>query len=340
MTGFNCLAGRVRACLRFNSHARMASSLGRFTGVGISADAASAKVASSAANLFQSPAWGSFFALRGLLSHKALRWFGAVEGTSVTRAREPIFNVPVVIFVVSAVLAAVHIASGWLSEITQFALILDFAFIPAREISWIDPNILADLAKNPPAGTDEAAIAQHQLAVYLNAYESARPWTFITYAALHVGYLHLILNLVVLLAIGTPVARRLGVPRFLLLFAAGAAGGALMNLAVHPTSVSPLMGASAAISACWGAAARFAFDPGARLGGPGVTLRASLANRTVVTFTLAWFLTNALSGLGANPSVLANTAIAWDAHIGGFLVGFLGFALFDRPQNQGATPPA
>ena len=258
----------------------------------------------------------------------------------MTRAREPIFNIPAVIFAISAALAAIHVVSDWLPETTQFALILDFAFIPAREISWIDPSILADLAKNPPASADEGAIAQHQLAVYLNAYESARPWTLITYALLHVGYLHLILNLVVLLAIGTPVARRLGVPRFLLLFAAGAAGGALMNLAVHPSSVSPLMGASAAISACWGAAARFAFDPVARLGGPAATLRASLANRTVVTFTLAWFLTNALSGLGANPSVLANTAIAWDAHIGGFLVGFLGFAVFDRPQIQDAAPPA
>jgi membrane associated rhomboid family serine protease len=283
---------------------------------------------------------GLFFCAARLVKPLSLALFGAVEGTSVTRAREPIFNVPAVIFVISALLAAIHIASEWLSETAQFALILDFAFIPAREISWIDPNILADLAKNPPASADEAAIAQHQLAVYLNAYESARPWTMITYAGLHVGYLHLILNLIVLLAIGTPVARRLGVPRFLMLFAAGAAGGALMNLLVHPTSVSPLMGASAAISACWGAAARFAFDPRARLGGPAATLRASFANRTVVTFTLAWFLTNALSGLGANPSVLANTAIAWDAHIGGFLVGFLGFALFDGPQNQSAAPPA
>ena len=53
-------------------------------------------------------------------------------------------------------------------------------------------------------------------------------------------------------------------------------------------------------------------------------------NMVLGFMALAWFLSNALSGLGTNPSVLANTAIAWDAHIGGFLVGFLGFALFDR----------
>jgi membrane associated rhomboid family serine protease len=244
----------------------------------------------------------------------------------VTRAREPIFNVPAVVLAVSALLVAVHIVSGWLSQ----ALILNFAFIPAREISWIDPGILADLANTPPVNLDEGSILQHELAAYLYAHSHARPWTFMTYATLHVGYLHLVLNLIVFLAIGTPVARRLGDLRFLVLFVAGAVGGALMNLLVHPASVSPLVGASAAISACWGAAARFAFDPQARLGGPAATLRASLANRTVVTFTLAWFLSNALSGLGTNPSLLANTAIAWDAHIGGFLVGFLGFALFDR----------
>jgi membrane associated rhomboid family serine protease len=258
----------------------------------------------------------------------------------VTRAREPIFNVPAVILIVSAMLAAVHIALGALSEERQYDLILDFAFIPAREVSWIDPNILAGLANSPPIALDEASIVRHQLAVYLYADAHPHPWTFVTYAALHVGYLHLLLNLIVLLAIGTPVARRLGVVRFLALFIAGAVGGALMNLAVHLASVAPLMGASAAISACWGAAARFAFDPRTRFGGPAATLRASLGNRTVITFTLAWFLTNALSGLGANPSVLANTAIAWDAHIGGFLVGFLGFALFDRPRSRREDPRA
>jgi membrane associated rhomboid family serine protease len=138
---------------------------------------------------------------------------------------------------------------------------------------------------------------------------------------------------VVLSALGTPVARRFGALRFTSLFVLGALAGALMHLAVHPAGVAPLIGASASVSACMGAAARFVFDPLARRGAAAPRLRESLRNRTVISFTLGWFIANAMSGFGANPSVLANASIAWEAHIGGFLLGFLAFALFDRPQE-------
>ncbi|MBV8964458.1 MAG: rhomboid family intramembrane serine protease, partial [Hyphomicrobiales bacterium] len=146
-------------------------------------------------------------------------------------------------------------------------------------------------------------------------------------------WLHLGLNVVVLAALGTPVARRFGAARFLALFAFGAIAGALMHLIVHPTGVAPLIGASASVSACMGAAARFVFDPLARSGAAAPRLRQTLRNRTVIAFTLGWFIANAMSGLGANPSVLANASIAWEAHIGGFLLGFLGFAFFDRRRQ-------
>ena len=54
----------------------------------------------------------------------------------------------------------------------------------------------------------------------------------------------------------------------------------------------------------------------------------------MVTFTLGWFFANAISGLGANPSMLASASIAWEAHIGGFLLGFLVFALFDPVKRR------
>jgi membrane associated rhomboid family serine protease len=248
----------------------------------------------------------------------------------VTRAREPIFNIPAVVLAVAMLLAAIQIGRGFLSEDTDLAWLIDFAFIPARELSWIAPSILKGIVERGPTGLDENAIAQYQLASYLLAQGGARPWTFLTYAALHEGWLHLGLNVVVLFALGTPVARRFGALRFLALFAVGAVAGALMHLGVHPAGVAPLIGASASVSACMGAAARFVFDPMARMGASAPRLRESLRNRTVIAFTLGWFIANAMSGLGANPSVLASASIAWEAHIGGFLLGFLAFALFDR----------
>ncbi|SEE08128.1 Membrane associated serine protease, rhomboid family [Rhizobiales bacterium GAS191] len=256
----------------------------------------------------------------------------------MTRAREPIFNVPAVVLALAAILAAIHIGQSFLSEETKNAWLVDFAFVPAREISWFGFDVLKGIVDRGPTGLDENAIDQYQLARYLLAQDGAHPWTLLTYAGLHEGWLHLGLNVVVLAALGTPVARRFRAPRFLALVAAGAIAGALMHLAVHPEGVAPLIGASASVSACMGAAARFVFDPIARLGGGAPSLGASLRNRTVITFTLGWFFANAISGLGANPSVLANASIAWEAHIGGFLLGFLAFALFDPVRRHTQTP--
>src|SRR5262249_55948135 len=140
----------------------------------------------------------------------------------------------------------------------------------------------------------------------------------------------LAINLIVLSALGTPVARRLGAARFLALLAGGAICGALMHLLLYWSSLVPLVGASAAVSACMGAAARFVFDPVARLGGRVPALMASLRNRSVIVFVLAWFFANAISGIGAGHDLFLNASIAWEAHIGGFLFGLLGFGLFDR----------
>ncbi len=203
----------------------------------------------------------------------------------------------------------------------------------ARHRAEVAPSILEGLVERGPQGLDEGAVAQYQLARYLLAESGPHPWSFLTYALLHDGWLHLGLNVVVLSALGTPVARRFGALRFTALFALGALAGALMHLGVHPAAVAPLIGASASVSACMGAAARFVFDPLARGGAAAPRLRQSLQNRTVISFTLGWFIANAMSGLGANPSVLANASIAWEAHIGGFLLGFLAFALFDRRQE-------
>jgi membrane associated rhomboid family serine protease len=49
----------------------------------------------------------------------------------------------------------------------------------------------------------------------------------------------------------------------------------------------------------------------------------------VVTFLLAWFGLNLLFGIGSVSQGIADGAVAWDAHIGGFLAGLLLFPLFD-----------
>jgi membrane associated rhomboid family serine protease len=257
-----------------------------------------------------------------------------IPGEFVTRAREPIFNVPAVVLVVAALLTLIHAVRTLFLNDEGSDLVIDFAFIPAREISWLVPGIIKAIVEHGPAGPSESDIDLYRLAVALSSEGGAHAWTVLTYALLHEGWLHLALNIVVLSALGTPVARRFGPARFLALLAAGAVAGALMHLLLHSHSVAPLVGASAAVTAAMGAAARFVFDPEARTGASAPSLAAALRNRSVVVFTLAWFFANAMSGLGANPSALANASIAWEAHIGGFLLGFLAFALFDKKVSD------
>ena len=141
---------------------------------------------------------------------------------------------------------------------------------------------------------------------------------------LHADWAHLLGNLVFLLIFGLPAERAMGPWRFLFLFLCG---GAAANLAAVSTLGSPdraVIGASGAVSAVIGA--YLALFPGARLG---VVLPLGL----FLEFVRApAFL---LIGIWAALQVVfayigpAFGAVAWAAHVAGFLFGVL-FALVVR----------
>jgi membrane associated rhomboid family serine protease len=240
---------------------------------------------------------------------------------------EPIFNVPGIVALLIAALVLVHGLREWvLTADADNDLLWLFAFVPVRYAS----SILGEGAF--PGGV------------------AADVWTFVSYAFLHGSWTHLIINSVWLLAFGTPVARRFGTARFLAFFAVTAAGGALAHLAVHAGMRVPMIGASAAISGFMAAAIRFAFQRGGplRLLGndqaesyrvPALPLLAVLRDSRVLIFLGVWFALNLLFGLGSLGIDGDAQAIAWQAHIGGFLAGLLAFPLFDpiRAAPYGGT---
>ena len=87
------------------------------------------------------------------------------------------------------------------------------------------------------------------------------------------------------------------------------------------------------------AAARFVFQPGAPLNEnsifadpregdrayrkPALSLIGILSDRRALTFLIIWFLVNLLFGLTPALSGFAGGTVAWEAHIGGFLLGAL-----------------
>ena len=250
--------------------------------------------------------------------------------------REPIFNMPGVVSASVLILLAIHlIRTLVLSEEGDLGLLLDFALIPARWTLELDPTGVPDLLRDAtgPEGSARAALAR-----YLVAEADPKWWTALSYGALHGSWAHVGLNSVWLAAFGTPVARRCGTGRFLALLGLGTIAGGVAHAFLNPTSVSPLIGASAGISALTAAAARFVFAPTygrfwnrPDLAGPGPaqSIPELLRNRSAALFLAIWFATNLLFGLLSPPLGVVDASVAWEAHIGGFLAGFLLFPWFD-----------
>src|SRR5260370_18995999 len=79
---------------------------------------------------------------------------------------------------------------------------------------------------------------------------------------------------------------------------------------------------------------------------PAASLGASLRDPRVIAFLLVWFGLNILFGVFSLGMPGVGQAIAWQAHIGGFLAGLLAFSAFDpvpsssAPNGRAAPPPA
>ena len=271
--------------------------------------------------------------------------------------RQPIFNVPASVVAVLAVLVAVHVGRQVLPAGWDEALFTHLAFVPGRLSYWFEPGRVVDaLVAVARRGADGYRQAQDDR--FFLGTGTPQPWTTVGYALLHADTAHILLNGVWLLAFGTPVARRFGPWRFLALLAVTAWAGAVAYWAAHPLDLIPIIGASAAVSGCMGAALRFSFRPtfaaadllaadaharrqaDARSAPP---LRDVLRNRRALAFLVAWFATNLVFGLGSLPLGLASGPIAWEAHIGGFLAGLLLFPLLDPVRHGGSeaapSPP-
>jgi membrane associated rhomboid family serine protease len=222
--------------------------------------------------------------------------------------RQPIFNVPGVILALLAAFVALQLLRDFASPETDAWIIMSFGFIPAL---W-------------------------------------RWWTPLTYNFLHGDWLHLGLNGLWLAAFGSAVARRFGPPRFLALFLLSGIAGAVAFALAHPSGIEPVVGASAAISGAVGAAMRFAFQPGAPLGpgrnlsitsggayfAPALAPMGVFRDGRALAFLLTWFGCNILFGAFARPLGIGDVTVAWEAHIGGFLFGWLAFGWFDPAPDQ------
>lgn len=149
----------------------------------------------------------------------------------------------------------------------------------------------------------------------------------VTVLFVHGGWAHAIVNALSALAFGSPVARATGTgPRgALLFFIFYLVCGALSSLsyaALHLHDAVPVVGASGAVSGLMGAASRML--------GPRRTMVGPIFSRPVMSLGFGWILVNAILAVTGVTPLMAGARIAWEAHIGGFIVGVLLIGPFVR----------
>ncbi|MBP5857366.1 rhomboid family intramembrane serine protease [Marivibrio halodurans] len=217
--------------------------------------------------------------------------------------RQPLLNAPTIVRWVAGVTIAAHVIrllamNGWLGTGEWVGrAFLTLAFIPARYGS---------------AGAWETDLA----AILISPFG---------HTLIHGGWAHLLVNMGFLLAFGAPVARRMGGVQFLLLYGLTAAAGAFMFTAFTPQGISPLVGASGAIFGLLGAILRVALYPPA-----GVPPAPFPFNQRRRAFVIAGVYVGITLLMGVAPRISGiEGAIAWEAHLGGLLAGFLLMPFFD-----------
>ena len=231
-----------------------------------------------------------------------------VDGGERVRRSEPMFDLPLPLVAIVLALLGIHLLREFLPAMDDLMLLARFAFVPDR-------YLLENGAPTYPGGW--AALA----------------WTFVTYAGLHGSWMHVGLNAVMLAAVGRVVLLRIGTARFLGLFLVSAVAGAAVHLAFDWGSQAPMIGASGVVFGVMGASLRFVFAPH-----PWRVPSAldALRQPRVRGFVLALVLMNlVLVVFGSAPFGGGDGGtVAWTAHLGGFLAGFFGFSLFDRPFGR------
>jgi membrane associated rhomboid family serine protease len=230
-------------------------------------------------------------------------------------ANQPLLNVPTVVLSVVSGLIAIHMLFWALGESWQVWSLYALSFIPAR----LGPEPVA-----APMG--------------------ANVWSFFTYALLHADIYHLASNSIWLAIFSTPLARRIGAIRYLVLLSVSAVAGAAAMLPLNWGEFLIVVGASASVSATLAAVIPIMFAPGFKFS---ETDQASYAVLEVVrpsdlfrhsgaiAFSLVFLALTLFTGASmamTGTAFLEERNIAWEAHLGGFVTGLILFYLLDKKR--------
>ena len=158
---------------------------------------------------------------------------------------------------------------------------------------------------------------------------SSPPLSLLKSLFMHGSWLHLLGNMLFLWIFGNNIEDRLGRPRFVAFYLLCGVGASLAHVAFNLNSLVPVIGASGAVSGVMGA--YLALYPTARVRTLFFFfLFVTTLDVPAAVFLGVWFLFQFLSAGGGS-------GIAWLAHVGGFILGFLLVKLFSAGGRPAVT---
>lgn len=226
---------------------------------------------------------------------------------------EKLINLPTVVLVFIGVLAAIHLGLQFIKPVDRTWVEFAFAFNPARFGATPFPQISG------------------------SAY-----WSMLTYGFLHSDWIHLASNSLWLAIFSKPVATWLGTWRYLVILVSSVIAGAVAGLIVHWGQNLAMVGASAGVSGILAAAIPVMYGTTDRKPGEPeglfyrfrpLTLREMFTNQRALTFTIMWLgltMITATSQYMTGTAFLEERVIAWEAHLGGFVMGLIAFYILNR----------
>jgi membrane associated rhomboid family serine protease len=132
---------------------------------------------------------------------------------------------------------------------------------------------------------------------------------------MHGSWLHLLGNMLFLWIFGNNIEDRLGRIKFIFFYLLCGIGASLAHALFNPDSLAPVIGASGAVSGVMGA--YLALFPNARVRTlVFIFILVTTMDIPASVFLVIWFAFQFLSAAGGS-------GIAWLAHVGGFVLGFL-----------------
>jgi len=157
--------------------------------------------------------------------------------------------------------------------------------------------------------------------------------TVFTAMFVHAGLAHLIGNMLFLWIFGDNVEDRLGHGRFVLFYAICGFAAAFAQVALEPTSLIPMVGASGAVAGVMGA--YLVLYPHSRV----LMLfpfPLFLFELPAVIFLGVWFFMQFLNGVGQLPIFQQDQisgGVAFWAHVAGFIAGLILVMIMKRPER-------